>query len=402
MPLMSTETPDRRAMTVAGDAGPGASVPEGAGEVLDLGAGHPDPALLPAHLLRRAAATVLADEGRAVLGYGPERGAAEFRSALAGFLERQTGGASDPERLFVTAGASMALDLLCTLLTTPGDTVVVGEPTYHLALRTFRDHGLQVEGVPSDADGVDVADLERLLTERRVRLVYLMPSFANPDGSSLSAARRARVVELAHEHDVWVVADDVYQLLPLAGAPSPGFPLGASKVLTLGSFSKVLAPGLRLGWIEGDPDVLARLEASGVLQSGGGLNPVPEALVGELLHDGSLDEHLVRLRSAYAERALALTAAVRRDIPQARFHPPQGGYFVWLRLPGVDADTLLATALASGVRFQPGSRFSHRDALHDRVRLSFSRYPAAIAAEGVRRLAEAVESRHQALAESAR
>jgi 2-aminoadipate transaminase len=364
-------------------------------DILDLSAGHPDTALLPVGLLATSARRVLGADRASVLGYGPERGDEPFREELAAFLERETGGGPDPGRLFVTGGASMALDLLCTLLTAHGDIVVVAEPTYHLALRIFADHGLRVESVPCDQDGIDVDALARLLERVPARMLYVLPSFANPSGVTMPPERRRALLDLTAEHHLWVIADDVYGLLPHHGDTPPRFVgSGDDQVVTLGSFSKILAPALRLGWIEGPPDLLAHIEQSGLLQSGGGLAPLSAALVAGPLEEGSVERHLRDLRGEYRARAEALTAAIRRELPEARFDVPLGGYFVWLRLAGVDATALLAEARRRGVIFQPGAAFAHNLDLRDHLRLSFARHAGDALDEAAVRLARAVASCH--------
>jgi 2-aminoadipate transaminase len=362
---------------------------------IDFGEGRPDTPLLPAALLREAAGEAFADAQARRLNYGLERGGERFRAALAEFLTRQMGSPTSVERLFVSGGASVALDLLCTRLTRPGDTVLVVEPTYHLALRTLRDHGLRVVGVPSEGDEVDLDLLEALLVRDRPVFLYLVPSFANPSGRSLAAGASRALLERCADHGTLVIADDVYALLPFDGAPRR-FGDAEANLLTLGSCSKILAPALRLGWIEGAPERLDRFEASGLVQSGGGMAPLAESLVVPLLESHALDRHLDGLRHALRRRAEALGSALAQELPDAVFTMPAGGYFVWLRLPGVDSDELAVVGGEVGVAFVPGRRFGIDGDYREHLRLAFSRYEASALIEGAARLAQAVQSRHRA------
>lgn len=363
--------------------------------LLDLARGHPSDDLLPLTAVRRAAASRLAGDDASPLQYGAERGDGGFRRRLADFLARQTGERPDPERLLVTAGASQALDLACSLLTRHGDVVLVEEPSYHLALSVFRDHGLEAVGVAGDANGMRPEALEAVLAEdrraARAKLLYLVPAFGNPSGACLAPDRYPRIVETALRHGVQVVSDEVYRLLAFDGAPPPGLGTHAGDaVLSLQSFSKILAPGLRLGWIEAPEPLLDRIERGGLLQSGGGLAPLTAAIVGELLEGGVADAHLARLRHVYRERAAALEAALRHAIPEAELATPRGGYFLWARVPDLDAEASLPVAEAAGVSFAPGPRFSSRGGSTDRIRLSFAHHARESLREAAHRLARAL------------
>jgi 2-aminoadipate transaminase len=367
---------------------------------IDLALGHPSPSLLPLGLLREASARRLRQKDRSFLQYGYEQGDLRFRTRLARFLSwgytPQAGHPVEvsPEELFVSGGVSQALDLICSLFTRPGDRVLVEEPSYFLALRIFADHGLRVEGLATDRHGLLPGALrERLRRDRPApALLYTVPTHHNPAGTTLPVDRRQQILQLCREHGVLLVADEVYHLLTFAGAPPPPFGsfAAAGGVLSLGSFSKILAPGLRLGWIQGAPPLLRRLATCGFLDSGGGLAPFTSAVVGSLLERGAQEKHLRKLRQAYGSRARALAAACSKLLGTPE-QLPAGGFFLWLRLPGIaDTEALLPEARAAGVTFAPGSRFSTRGGQRDFLRLSFSYYGVPQLEEGVARLAEAV------------
>ena len=358
--------------------------------VIELALGHPSPALLPLGLLRKAAEGPLGGADPSLLQYGAEAGGAGLRRALASFLSGQYGAPVDPEELFVSNGVSQALDLICTLFTAPGDCVFVEEPTYFLALRIFADHGLRVVGLPTDSQGLIPEALSEELRRERPAFLYTVPTYQNPSGASLSEPRRGELLELAREHGFLVVADEVYHPLSYGSPPPRAFACSASKagVLSLGSFSKILAPGLRLGWVQGPGELLRRLAGCGLLDSGGGLNPFTSGIVASALEEGLVLEHLGGLRREYGARARALAAALGGLLPGgSEVSAPQGGFFVWLALPeGTDSRRLLQRALGAGVSFVPGTRFSTRGHFGDHLRLSFSYYDADLLAEGVRRL----------------
>src|SRR5690606_4580206 len=261
------------------------------------------------------------------------------------------------EELMLTGGNSIGLTLVSEVFARHGDIVICEDPTYFLACGVFASAGLEVRGVPVDADGLDVDALARMLAGGlRPAFVYCIPACQNPCGVCLSPERAQRLVELAEAHDFMIVADEPYVLLHYADQ-RPGSLMrhdqGRGRVISLGSFSKLLGPGLRLGWAHAAPAVIDRLAQHGAIRSGGCLNPVVAHLVWPMLDDGVLLAHVAELRSVYGERSRALTAALRERLPEARFIAPQGGYFCWVEL-GEDTAALLERA--DNVRFIPGSR----------------------------------------------
>jgi len=364
---------------------------ETAADIIDFGLGHPGPDLLPLGLMAHAAATRLQGDDSSLLQYGHEQGDGYFRRGLAAFLARHYAAPVDMDELFVAGGASQALDLICTLYTRPGDVVFVEEPTYFLALRIFADHHLRAVSIPTDGNGLMPAALEDALAQHRPALLYTIPTFQNPSGVTLSLPRRQRLVELAQEHNFLIVADEVYHLLSYDAAPP--LPLAAfaagGHVLGLGSFSKILAPGLRLGWVQAAPQHISRLVNSGLLDSGGGLNPFTSGIVLVALEEGWQDAHLTHVRQVYGRRANALSAALRTQLGElVSFTAPDGGYFHWLTLPeAYDGEMLFRQAAAHKVGFRPGARFSATGRLQHCLRLSFAHYDEAQLAEGVERLA---------------
>jgi 2-aminoadipate transaminase len=359
-------------------------------EMIDFGVGQPDFDILPLEIVRRAADERMAAGDTTLLNYGYERGDGYFRLALADFLARGYAMPVDAESLLVTAGASQALDMLCTLYTQPGDVIFVEEPTYFIALRIFADHRLRVVGIPTDAHGLRMDALEDTPAQHRPALVYVIPSFQNPTGATLPADRRRRLAELSHEHGFTVVADEVYQLLGYTATPPA--PMAAyidqGNVVSVGSFSKILAPGLRLGWLQATPAVIDRLVNGGLIFSGGSLNHFTSNIVRVALERGWQDEYLAQLHALNRTRIDVLDAALRAELGDlVSYTKPAGGYFFWLRLPdGIDTRSLRAAAQARNVDYRPGIDFSGNGALHNYLRLSFAFYDAARLEEGAQRL----------------
>lgn len=358
-------------------------------DFIDLGRGDPDHALLPLEALQRSAGMYFDSGERRSLQYGTEQGDGYFRRDLADFLSNGKDTTVDPELIFITSGASSALDLICTLFTRPGDVILVEEPTYFLALRIFKDHGLMVVPVPTDQEGLCLEGLEERIIKHQPKLIYIIPVFQNPSGRTLPQARRENLVELARHYNLVIVADEVYHLLAYTQTPPLPFAsyTGQEKhVISLNSFSKILAPGLRLGWLQSHPDLIKQLTGSGLLDSGGGMNPFTSALVRDLVASGGLGENIGKLRIEYALRLEAMESALNKYLPSAEWSRPQGGFFYWVRLEGLDTAELRTWAKDFQVDLRQGALFSSRKGLQDQFRLSFSYYDPARIEEGVRRL----------------
>ncbi len=363
--------------------------------LINFGIGQPGFDLLPHEILRRAAAARFAEGDNEFLNYGYEQGDERFRLALAGFLSSQYGLPVDAETLMITAGASQALDQICTLYTQPGDTIFVEEPSYFIVLRILLDdHKLNAVPIPTDEHGLDVDALEAALRQHRPKLLYTIPTFQNPTGRTLPAERRDRLVALADQHNFMIVADEVYH--PLSYGDAPPAPLAAQiesgHVLSIGSFSKILAPGLRLGWVQSRPNHVARFVESGLVDSGGGLNHFTSNIVRVVLEEGWQGDYLETLRQTFRARIRVMDAALRETGLSAQWRIPDGGYFFWLTFDeAVNTADLLPLAQAAGVGFLPGSKCSSRGELNHCLRLSFAHYDEAIIIEGIRRLGQILQ-----------
>lgn len=360
--------------------------------VIDLGIGQPQLELLPCSGLARAAARALDGSDNSGLNYGPARGNGYFLLALAELLEQGYGTAVDPASLMATGGCSAALAMLASSLARPGDTVLVEEPTYFLAHRIFRDAGLRVVGVPLGPEGLRPEQVAEAVREHRPRLLYTIPAHQNPTGVTLAADAREPIVEICARHGVTVLADEVYQLLTYQGSSPP--PLAAypeeETVISLGSFSKILAPGLRLGWLQASPSLVNKLSSLGVYASGGGTNHFMTCLVKEWLESGDQQSYLEELRALYRSRVDRMATLLEQHLgAKVSFEKPLGGYFFWLRLAdGRDAETLLPAAGKAGVGYRSGSLFSTSGGCRDFLRLSFAHYGDDELEQAIERLAK--------------
>lgn len=363
--------------------------------MIDLGMGDPALSLLPLDLIRASAERQFSQGDPSFLQYGVEQGDGYFRLALAAFLQKNYGFAVNPENLFITNGISQALDLICSLFTRAGDTIFVEEPSYFLALKIFADHHLNVISIDTDEDGLMIELLAEKLTEIHPKFLYVIPSYQNPAGHTLSQPRREQLVSLAREHDFMIAADEVYQLLSYGPRPPDSFAIYSDEpnVISLGSFSKILAPGLRLGWMQAHPETIKRSVTSGLLDSGGGLNPFTSAIVRWVIESGDLEKHLSKLVQAYGARRNAMAAALSKHLPGFEYSTPQGGFFFWARLPErMDAAELRKDVRAFQVDFRPGTLFSSRSELKDYIRLCFVHYEAEKIEQGIIRLKRCLES----------
>ena len=356
---------------------------------INFSVGQPSADLLPLALLHGACERFFASAQPLELNYGERQGDPRFRAALAKFLGDARG-----ESLLLTAGISQALDFVCSRLTQPGDTVFVEEPSYPYSFQIFRDHGLKIVGIPLDGQGMDMEQCELKLAEHRPKLLYTIPAYNNPTGQTLSRERRERLVALSRKHGFIVAADEVYQLLH-HGEPPPasfGTMAGHGNVLSLGSFSKILAPGLRLGWIQTNAELMGILTASGMLVSGGNFNHFTSHVVRQLIEDRQLLSHIAHLRSNYAARAEAMDVALHTHLDGiATWQKPQGGYFFWLKLAAhIDAAGLQAAAREAGTGFLAGTACSTAGGLKNHLRLSFAHYTVPDIHDGIARLRKAL------------
>jgi len=362
--------------------------------VIDFGIGQPQLEILPRDLLWRAAQSTLSEQDNSSLNYGHPKGDGRFRHGLAQFLQPHYGTTLDPDLIFTTNGSSQALHLIAHLFAETGDTILVEEPAYFLAHQIFRDRGLNLVGVPMEEDGPDLKALEKLAKKHKPSLFYTIPVFHNPTGISTSTEKKLESVNLAQKHGFLLVCDEVYQLLHYGAPPPPSYAayVDSEVVLAVGSFSKILAPALRLGWLHAAPKLLDKILACGLLRSGGGLNHFVSCLVGTAINDGSHAKFTQRLRTEYAFRVDVMDRCLQNTVGDlVEYRKPSGGYFFWLKLPdNIDTEELLPAAADAKTGFRPGSRFSNEGGMKNFMRLSFARYNENAISVGVDRLAKVI------------
>jgi len=370
-----------RTVTFDGAPAPGA---------INFGVGQPSADLLPVELLRTASADFMAHAHPLELNYGERQGDGRFRDALAGFLTSAYELPVSAGSLLVTGGNSQALDFICGHLAKEGDTVFIEEPSYFLAHQIFADHGLHVVGIPMDENGMIIDALVEKLAIHQPVLLYTIPSYHNPVGQTLSGERREALARLSLEHDFLVVADEVYQLLHYFGKPpaAMGTMTGRGNILSLGSFSKIMAPGLRLGWIQTSDRLMERLLETGVINSGGAINHFASHVMRHAIELGLQDSFLQHLRITYRQRVETMDRALHQHLGGlATWRRPGGGYFFWLEFEGSTDTTELRTRAAHfQTGFQPGAVFSCTGNLKNCLRLSFAHYGNDDILEGIARL----------------
>lgn len=368
-------------------------------DMIHLGLGQPGAGLLPIREIETAAALCLGNDNVFFLAYGEARGNTGFRNSLAGFLTDQYQQPIKPEQLLITNGISQALDFVCTLFARPGDTILVEEPSYFLALRIFADHHLNLVTIPMDENGIVTEVLEEKLETLSPAFLYTIPTYHNPASVTLSSKRRESLARISTRKKLLVVADEVYHFLTYTDTPPPPLGVFGGQFISLGSFSKILAPGLRLGWIHASPDLVKKISRAGLLQSGGGFNPFTSEIVNVFIQEGLLLSNIKHLRNVYAHRAKVLCRELRAALPDTvSFQVPRGGYFVWLKFPdGINTQDFRKSAQNQSVDFFPGSFFSPESGFSSHMRLCFAFYEDEKLIEGVRRLARVLEQAHPEL-----
>jgi 2-aminoadipate transaminase len=367
--------------------------------------GLPDPATFPVQDLRRAADQVLRERPELALQYGPEQGYGPLIDYLRDKVAREEGLALARPQLMLTGGSAQALDHLCTLFTRPGDLVLVEAPTYHETLQLFGDHGLRALQIPTDADGLRVEALAECLETlarrgERARFLYVIPNFQNPSGITLAADRRQPVLDLAERYDLLVVEDDVYRDLVYEGQVPPSlFALdaresksdrGGRRVLRIGSFSKILAPGVRMGWLMGPVGLIERLVGSGLRCMGGGANPLMANILATYCQEGYLEPHIERLREIYRERRDAMLAILETHMPDGvDWTRPGGGFFIWLTLLApLQASQVAQQARKAKLLIPVGDPFFAQAPTGQHLRLAFSYVTPEKIRDGIEMLAQ--------------
>ena len=370
--------------------------------IISFAGGFPDASLFDVAGIRAASELALSEAtAGAVLAYGATEGMPALRLALAAEMQSQ-GAAVQADDLIVTTGSQQALDLIAKCMISPGDRVLVEAPTFLAAISCFKLYGAEVVGAPIDADGVQPEALEALIAEKKPKLIYLIPTFGNPSGATLSRERRLKILQLAAQHEILVVEDDPYGQLYFDAPPPPSLLALSSQVpgsrdwlCYAGSLSKTLAAGLRVGWLVA-PAVLLGKAVMCKQFSDAHTSNLSQQIAAHYLASGRMQAGLQHARRVYAGRAAALCAGLQRELGDAvAFAAPQGGLFVWARLTGAggssaDAAAFARRAIDQLVAFVPGAPFFGQAPDTAAFRLSFATASEEKIAQGCQRLRAAL------------
>lgn len=367
-------------------------------EVISLAGGLPDTGAFDPEELREITERVSREHSVAALQYGPTEGLPVMRETVCRVMAAEQMHA-EPDQIIITTGGQQVLDLVARTFIDPGDIIIAEGPTYPGAVPVFNACQADVEQVPIDADGLDPDRVEDLLDElerrgRRPKYLYTIPTFHNPAGTTCTLERRVRLIELARERELIILEDNPYSMLRYEGAPVPTLrSLDTSgNVIYLGTFSKVFAPGVRLGWVAADSSVLSRInlvkQAADLCSSS-----MTQLVVSHFFNEHDWHGYIGRLIDVYRERRDAMVAALHAHFPErATWSVPMGGLFLWVTLPeAIDTQDLLARALTANVAFVPGAGawLDGRDS--SSMRLNFSAADSATITEGIRRLGESID-----------
>ena len=369
--------------------------------IISFAGGFPDSAMFDVHGITEAVNKALIDEPGAALQYGATEGYQPLREQLAAFMQSK-GAQVAADQLIVTTGSQQALDLLGKCLVDPDSKAIVEGPTFLATIQCFRLYGAELISAPIDGEGVQVDELERLITEHKPKFVYLIPTFGNPSGAMLSLERRKRVLELAVKYQTLIIEDDPYGDLYFDAPPPPSLlalsaqvPGSRDWLVHCGSLSKVLSPGLRVGWMVAPPELLAKATMCKQF-SDAHTSTFAQATAAQYLAGGHMSATLARVREVYGARAKTMGEALRTDLGAAiDFVQPQGGLFVWARLTGAggkikDGNEFAKRAIAEGVAFVPGAPFYCANPDLSTLRLSFATADEGKIREGIGRLAKAL------------
>lgn len=361
------------------------------GDVISFAGGIPDASLFEVADFRAAFDHVLANQGHRALQYAATKGEPELLGQLAARMSRQL--PTSAEQLQVTSGSQEGIFLVGQVLLDPGDVVLVEQPTYLAAIQAFGLAGARLEPVATDDHGVLPDALAAAIVEHRPKFVYLIPNFQNPTGRSMPAERRRQVAEVLLRTGVPLLEDDPYGELRFEGEPAPplaSLPGMSAQTVLLNSASKIMAPGVRIGWLRAEGPILRSLEIA--KQAVGLQSAVTDQLaVAHYLANHDLDAHITRVVGVYRERRDAMSAGLADRLPPgATLTRPAGGMFLWVRLVDGDTAALLPAAVEAGVAYVPGWPFFARDADRSTMRLSYVTNPPDVIAEGLRRLAGAL------------
>lgn len=365
--------------------------------MISFAGGNPDPMIFPVAEFA-GASIVLGRDGMNVLQYGNSDGYEPLKAFVANWMAPRMGRVVEGDELMITSGSQQGMDLLCAALVDPGDFIIVEDPTYPGAIHTMRNRGAGFITIPCDEDGMQVDLLPQIIEKaredgKRIKFIYAIVNFQNPTGATLSGERRKKLLEIAGQYDLIVFEDDPYGHLRYEGEHEPTiFSMDTDgRVVYACSFSKILAPGARVAWIVGAPELIRKMVfvKQGVDMS---TSVVAQALVAQYCAEGHMDSFLPRIVAHYRKKRDGMAAAFAKHLPKdAAYTAPKGGFFFWVRVPGVDTKELFMKGIERGVAFVNGPAFFANGGGDDCLRTCFTFAQPAELEEGAIRLAQAIE-----------
>lgn len=342
--------------------------------MISFGGGNPSPDALPVETVSRLSEKVLKENGKNILQYGATEGYSPLRESLAPYLQRRFGFTVAPDQILPVSGSSQAMDLLCKALIDPGDVILVENPTFLGNMQCMRLYQAQVVPVESDEGGIRVDKLEEAILKHKPKMLYTIPTFQNPTGKTLAADRRPKIAALAEKYGFVVAEDDPYRDLRYKGAALPSIKSydKSGLVVFLGSFSKLISPGLRVGYIAADPTILRKCVIG--KQSADVHTPtLNQAVVDAFLREDLLNDHVASICKSYGLQLDTMLDELAFFPEGTRYTRPEGGLFVWAELPeGIDTTQLLRKAVERRVAYVPGTHFYAEGGHGNTIRLNFS------------------------------
>lgn len=366
----------------------------GSPDVISFAGGLPAPELFPIDALKKVTNVVFDESGREALQYASAVGYPALREQIAKRMNNQ-GIKATVDNIMITTGSQQSIDITAKMFINPGDTVIVEKPTYLCALDVFRSYGAHIVGVEMDEDGMKMDQLEKAVSENpNTKFIYTIPNFQNPTGRTMSAERREQMIEIANKHDIMIMEDDPYGAIRFAGddIEPVKFYDNEERVIYLSTFSKILAPGLRLGWIVMNKDLMPKysvMKQSADVHS----DNLTQHIVAKFMEEYDIDEHVSKIRKVYRQRENVMMAAIEKDFPAGvNYSHPEGGLFIWVEVPGdVDTIQLFNTCIKHNVAFVPGEPFYPDKVTPGTFRLNYSNMSEEQIQTGIKRLGSAIK-----------
>jgi len=364
-------------------------------EIISFAGGMPAPELFPVAAIAQAHAEVFREEGPAALQYSTTEGWRPLREWIASRMRTQ-GIQTDASRVLITSGSQQGIDMVGKIFLDPGDVVLVENPCYLAALQSFSGHEASCVGVDSDDQGMKVCQVEQVLAQTQIKLIYLVPDFQNPKGTTLSTERREHLIAVSRRYRVPILEDDPYGELRYRGT-RPESLAALDKdglVIRLSTFSKTISPGMRIGWITAAEEILQTLV---IVKQAADLHTstIEQRAAARLLQSFDYDAHVSHLCEVYGERCDTMLKAIETYFPsEARWTRPEGGLFLWVELPeGISGEEVLADAIRERVAFVPGAPFFANEPQHNFIRLNFSNQLPEMIEEGIKRIGNVLKRR---------